>query len=190
MSLPQSDSPIELSSRARRRRFGCALATLLGVALLLLLFNALLWTAQAAREANRQWRPTITETGYTFPELSDIVTMEVREWIPQGRPHEEALDFDAPEESWGGIIAGLSPSAIEPLPPSSSAMGQLTIHTKEGDEVWVQLWSFEGFATGAFSAGPSFEMARYYRGGNTTQLQQALEKAHAKHLQQQHEPPK
>jgi hypothetical protein len=187
MSLPQSDSPIELSSHARRRRFGCTVVVLLGAALLLLLFNALLWTVQAAREANRKWRPTNTETGYQFPDLSDVVAMEVRGWIPQGSTYEEALDFTAPEESWGGIIAGLSPSAIEPLPPSSSAMGQLTIQTKEGDEVCVQLWSFEGWATGAFSAGPSFEMARYYRGGNTEQLQKALEEAHARYLQQQQE---
>jgi len=42
----------------------------------------------------------------------------------------EVKDFDAPEESWEETIAALSPSAIDPLPPSCSFIGQLRIRTK------------------------------------------------------------
>lgn len=160
---------------------------LVALAALFVLLNALLWAVQAAREAKRQWRPTNTESGYRFPALADITSMEVRGWIAEQGTTEEATDFDAPEESWEEIMAALSPSAIDPLQPSCSDMGELRIRTKQGEEVCVQLWSFEGWATGGFSAGPSFETARFYRGGNTAALQKALEKAYSQHLRRQHE---
>jgi len=155
---------------------------LVGMLLLLVLFYALLWAVHAAREVNRQWRPTNTETGYQFPELSDISNMEVSGWIEEGGTVEQAKNFDALEESWADIIAALSPSAIDPQPAAWQGLGELRIQTTQGEDVWVELWSSEDAATGAFSAGPSFETAKYYRGGNTTQLRRALEEAYAEYL--------
>jgi hypothetical protein len=133
----------------------------------------------AAREAVRQWRPTNTVTGYRFPVIPDITGMEVRRWRRAEDGVGKEADFDASKESWSDILAALSPSEIDPKPCPWQAIGQLRIRTNQGQDSCVNLFSLEEAATGAFSAGPDFDTVRYYRGGNTAQLQSALSKAHA-----------
>ena len=161
------------------RRAGCMPGCLVAVVVLLAAivggFFWLMHTIGQQREADRQWRPTNTATGYRFPALADIERIEVH--VDQPTIERQV---DAPEESWDEIIAALSPSEIhQGVIPAYQGIGRLRILTEQGHKTQVELWNLPEEATGAFSAGLTFEERRHYRGGNTVQLEAALETAYA-----------
>jgi len=113
--------------------------------------------------------------GVPLPDRADISAMAVTQWVRNTR---HMPDFDVPEDCWDEILAALSPAEYERFPKKWEILGQLQIETKSGGTWCVGLYRTDD-AVGAFSSGPTFEDRRYYRGGNSKRLAQALEKAAA-----------
>ena len=87
-----------------------------------------------------------------------------------------ALQFYGDAEYWDEILAALSPAERDFFPAKWEQMARLHIETKGGGKWWVALYRLDD-SVGAFSSGPTVEARRYYRGGNSKLLEEALEKA-------------
>jgi hypothetical protein len=78
-------------------------------------------------------------------------------------------------EHWPAIWKELLPARPDPFPSKWVVMGDLHLSMKAGDSYRITLYRVEG--TGAFSAGTDWENRKYYRGGNSEQLRQVIERA-------------
>lgn len=116
------------------------------------------------------------ETGYVFPPLSEIATVEFR-----GHNWGVFPDFAIPESSWEELLEALSPSQRDPRPAPWIALGDIWITTRSGDKHYVALYSVAGESVGAFSAGRSEDSHCAYRGGNSEQLMRTLKLAYARY---------
>lgn len=116
---------------------------------------------------------TSPESGYQFPPLAGISEMYAGYAFPSG-----CTQFAVPLQYWGEILDALSPSESDDDPPPWTVLGGLEMKIQNGDRVVVQLYSTGDETTGAFSAGPTFELRGHFRGGNTRRLQAALVKAY------------
>jgi hypothetical protein len=129
------------------------------------------------RERTHNAVPTHTESGYRFPAVADISKVDAGCHFWHGY-----RTFDVPQDCLKDIFAALSPSERDHEPGAWIVLGNLTIQTRDGTTILVQLYSLEDDATGAFSAGPTFETRKYFRGGNTHELEAAMAKAYEMHL--------
>lgn len=83
--------------------------------------------------------------------------------------------YEVAKEHWPDIWKAMSPASQDWFPSKWVVMGDLNLTLKRGGRYRISLYSVKG--TGAFSAGTTFESRTYYRGGNSDQLKQALERA-------------
>jgi hypothetical protein len=86
------------------------------------------------------------------------------------------VDFQVPEEYLPRIWAALQPAKPDPRPAKWIVLGDLAITKKDGAAYYVGLYKLPK-SLGAFSAGPTFERRDYYRGGNSKELEKALNEA-------------
>jgi hypothetical protein len=151
--------------------------------------SLLLWLSAVAvhhamREAVlRGSQVTKPETGYQFPPLPDISRMACT--------YEAGVSlarFDVPKDYWKEVVNALSPSQYDPHPAEWIYAGNLIIEFGQGRECRVELYwvgqhpAFpEVRRIGAFSAGPSFESRKYYRGGNEEDLKAVLTRAYTEY---------
>ena len=96
--------------------------------------------------------------------------------------------FDVSKDYWKEVVNALSPSQYDPRPANWIYAGNLIIEFGQGRECRVELyWVGQHPAfpevprIGAFSAGPSFESRKYYRGGNEEELKAALTRAYTEY---------
>jgi hypothetical protein len=151
------------------------------IARFMLLFGVL-WAAPGCidRRPSALDRVVHPETGYALPDVSEIARIDFLQG-DRGLP-----DFAVPQSCWGDLLAALSPSQRDKIPmPPWTALGVIRITMRAGGEHYVALYLVEGEPVGAFSAGPSDDSRKPYRGGNSEQLKRAIEKAYALHLSAQ-----
>ena len=98
----------------------------------------------------------------------------------------EHVKFDVPLEYWSRIKAALGNPTRDFFPYQWKVAGSLTVTTRKGRELWLGLYRTDE-SPGAFSAGPSFNQRKYYRGGNSLELHEAMSAAYqaAKNLDQE-----
>lgn len=89
----------------------------------------------------------------------------------------ERLEFQARPEDWSAIRAALLPAKHDPNPSKWETLGQVNLTRKDGESLTVHLY-YLGESPGAFSAGRSDESRVYFRGGDTSKLEEALEKSY------------
>lgn len=118
------------------------------------------------------------ETGYRFPESSNIAAIRVAEYCAGGSSEE--ISFQVPVTCWDAILAAISPSQLDDddcVTPWLE-LAELEIRTTGGESHFVQVYDLEDQPVGAFAAWSSDNRERAYRGGNTFQFRQAIEKAY------------
>jgi hypothetical protein len=115
------------------------------------------------------------ETGYAFPEASQIASFAVDVPTLEGT---ERPAFNAPQGSWSAILGCLTPSEFDPYPAAWQVMGSVTIRTRGKNEIVLGLFDTEE-PIGAFCIGADGERRRYYRGGNSALLRNAIADAYA-----------
>jgi hypothetical protein len=86
------------------------------------------------------------------------------------------IEFTVPQQHWDQIFGALLPAQFDPLPPGWWILGQLDIRLKNGRPFVVMLGRVS--PGGAFAAGETIERRVYYRGGDSTKLQEALRAAY------------
>ena len=133
----------------------------IGVALLIMVGGA--WQVVRSRE-----------TGPPLPDLPDVRNIQASYF---DREKETKVTFQAPREHWHAIFSALLPARRDRSPAKWAGLGDLQLTLSNGDSYQVSLYSL-GEETGAFSSGPTFERRVYYRGGNSTALEQALAEAY------------
>ncbi len=115
------------------------------------------------------------ETGFPFPSPSDIVRMEAVKIVD----HEtgDVRSFDVPNNCWSEVLAAPSSSEQDPRPQKMEVLGHLIIATGK-ESTFVQLYRQPG-SVGEFSIGNDSRSAhhKYFRGGNSKQLERALNRA-------------
>ncbi len=89
------------------------------------------------------------------------------------RDTESEVTFQVPAAHWDAIFSALLPARKDNDPAKWVGLGVLEIKLANGDSYHVELYSNDD-GPGAFAAGPTFEQRVYYRGGNSSDLEQAL----------------
>lgn len=133
--------------------------------------------------ALRESQVTAPESGYPFPAASEIARMTISYWDRERR--KDVSPFDAPEHCWEDILHSLTPSQHDPPPNGAwKVLGEMDIELANGGRCHVELYDVgvdpycpDVEPLGAFSAGPDRESREYYRGGYTTRLKAAMERA-------------
>jgi hypothetical protein len=107
-----------------------------------------------------------------LPSLNDIseVTADIYQESPKN------VKFRVPEAHWQSVFDAMRPAQVDSTPASWVWLGELNIVRKEGRPFKVFLFDLSE-VLGAFAAGESWETRRYYRGGNSAKLKEALEAA-------------
>jgi hypothetical protein len=146
------------------------------------------WLTVAIRRARRvtilgQCQVTAPETGYKFPAPSEIARMTITTC-----GHFERRKFDVPGHCWDEMIRSLSPSQYDPHPCEWTVLGIMDIELKTGGNCCIDLYEVGTDSScpdlemiGAFSAGPNFDSRKYYRGGYTSKVKAAMERAFSEH---------
>ena len=83
--------------------------------------------------------------------------------------------YEVAKEHWPAVWQAMLPASRDWFPSKWVVVGGLKLTLKNGGGYIISLYSVPD--TGAFSAGTTFEGRTYYRGGNSKQLMQALERA-------------
>jgi hypothetical protein len=86
------------------------------------------------------------------------------------------IEFAVPQQHWDEIFDALLPAEFDPCPPGWWILGQLDIRLKNGSPFVVMLGRVS--PGGAFAAGETFDARIYYRGGDSTRLEEALRAAY------------
>ncbi|MBX9789186.1 MAG: hypothetical protein K2Y37_09755 [Pirellulales bacterium] len=167
------DYPIMPADRNKTRR-GCA-TCLAGAILLIVAVVALWWRLFPPPD-----RVRYPESGFKFPGATEITSIKGR--YLQKRVF-AVEDFELPRESWTALLGALGPSQRDYLPSKWQALGELEIQTVDGKTLQINLYD-PGEGIGAFSAGPDWDSRRYYRGGDTRLVIEAITKAHARSIAQ------
>ena len=111
----------------------------------------------------------------TLPAVSDITSMEARTF--QSRDSEgQFTPFSVSEAHWGAVIKSLQPAKYDYAPAKWVGIGELTITRKSGGPLKVFLFSVSAEA-GAFAVGKDWDDRAYYRGGDSQDLERALQMA-------------
>lgn len=114
------------------------------------------------------------ETGYAFPAISDIASMDL-----SIRPANDLLKFPVPRCCWEELLATLSPSQRDQSPiPTRLVLGTLQITTGSGRKHTVVLFIVEREPVGAFSVDSTDTAWENFRGGNSRELLRVVEKLH------------
>src|SRR5690242_17632870 len=86
-------------------------------------------------------------------------------------------EFDVPSDHYENILSALLPCKHDPNPSKWIVIGELDIiHTDGATQVF--LYTTSSGPPGAFSAGPSHATRKYYRGGDSDKLLQAMKDAY------------
>ena len=110
-----------------------------------------------------------------LPDVSDITSIEARTF--QSKDDDGHMKpFFIPEAHWGSVIKSLQPAVRDYYPAKWVGLGELIITRKSGSPLKVFLFSVSA-DTGAFAVGKSWEDRAYYRGGESDDLERALQKA-------------
>jgi hypothetical protein len=117
------------------------------------------WQLARSREA----RPPL-------PNQSDVRSIEASFF---DRDTESRVTFQVPPAHWDAIFAALLPARKDNDPAKWVGLGELEFKLANGDSYHVELYSISD-GPGAFAAGPTFEQRAYYRGGDSSDLEQAL----------------
>jgi hypothetical protein len=141
------------SSPATKRRFRIVLSLVLAGAVL---------AAGAVFLLRRSARP--------FPEASEIERIEASVIDPESNRH---VKFEVPRSHWDAIFSAMLPAKQDNHPMKWVGFGHLDLKLNSGGAFRIDLFS-SGEDVGAFAAGPTFESRIYYRGGDSTELEQAI----------------
>jgi len=115
---------------------------------------------------------TYPETGYAFPNTSEIADIRV---INAFMDAEQKLpDFDVPFETWHEIITSLTPSQTDKEALGWEVMAVLDIKTKHEGSCVVTLFNTSPQPIGAFAISLGSAKASYYRGGNSTKIRKII----------------
>jgi len=115
-------------------------------------------------------RPVLhPQTGCVFPPLEEIERVQVDSFSSQ-------VVFEAPPSSWADLFMALSPSEYDAQPSKWAGLASLNIRTRKGEDIVVHGYSVSA-VRGAFSVCLSDGSQRYYRGGSTSRLQEAIAEA-------------
>ena len=111
----------------------------------------------------------------TLPAVGDITSIEARTF--QSRDDDGHMTpFSVSEAHWGAVIKSLQPAKYDYSPAKWVGIGELTITRKSGGPLKVFLFSVSE-DSGAFAVGKDWENRAYYRGGDSKNLELALQKA-------------
>ena len=111
----------------------------------------------------------------TLPAVGDITSIEARTF--QSRDDDGHMTpFSVSEAHWGAVIKSLQPAKYDYYPAKWIGIGELTITRKSGGPLKVFLFSVSS-DTGAFAVGKDWKDRAYYRGGDSIDLERALQKA-------------
>ena len=94
------------------------------------------------------------------------------------------ISFEVPRSHWEPVLSALRPATPDSSPAKWKGLGELDIVTTDGEPFWVGLYSLRGQPVGAFSAGQNHARRKYYRGGSTDTLINAMKAALKSHRAQ------
>lgn len=155
--LPTSN---DFSPEPYRRSARIARAAVIGSILLILI--CAIWLAVRPRDS----RPHL-------PDAADVRSIEASYY---NRERNVQVAFQVPREHWNAIFSGLRPAQRVDEPEKWPGLGSLEFKLMNGDSYLISLYN-PSHLSGAFSAGPTWESRVYYRGGNSSDLEQALAEA-------------
>lgn len=110
------------------------------------------------------------ETRQPLPDAADVRSMEAKFYH---REKQENVSFQVPRGQWNAIFSALRPARRDDSPKKWAGLGRLNLKLVNGDSFVISMYRLN-HPTGAFSAGPTIESRKYYRGGNSSDLEKAM----------------
>ncbi len=110
-----------------------------------------------------------------LPDVGDITSIEARTF--QSMDDDGRMKpFSVSKAHWGSVIKSLQPANFDYSPAKWIMIGELIIARKSGGPLKVYLFSVSA-DIGSFAVGKSWADRAYYRGGDSKDLETALQKA-------------
>ena len=91
-------------------------------------------------------------------------------------------DFEAPVGHWARIRDALSPSQHDPRPAAWQGLALLEIQTDDKNTLRVDVFWLPNEPVGAFAVESTALARKYYRGGNSRELEEAIVAAYGERV--------
>jgi hypothetical protein len=123
----------------------------------------------------RQPKRAVTrpETGYMFPELDAIESIQIRASDVLGDLRTPESILDLPKTAWGRVLQLMTPSERDVRPCKWVYLAEIRIKTKKGATHAISVFETDE-PLGAFAAGPDLYHVTYFRGGNSVQFREVV----------------